>query len=88
MIDKPHIIEKPWYYGPITRNACDSLLNQFGHDGDFLIRDSETNVSSCLCNFVEKYRSVFGIFTKNMCNTCPLQGVPKLLTFWFCYDSL
>ncbi|KAH1001612.1 cytoplasmic protein NCK1 isoform X1 [Dendroctonus ponderosae] len=44
MIDKPHIIDKPWYYGPITRNACDSLLNQFGHDGDFLIRDSETNV--------------------------------------------
>ncbi|XP_060518064.1 cytoplasmic protein NCK1 isoform X2 [Cylas formicarius] len=44
MIDKPHLIDKPWYYGTITRNQCDNLLNQFGHDGDFLIRDSETNV--------------------------------------------
>lgn len=35
---------KPWYYGAITRTQCDVLLNQHGHDGDFLIRDSETNV--------------------------------------------
>lgn len=35
---------KPWYYGPISRTQCDTLLNQNGHDGDFLIRDSETNV--------------------------------------------
>lgn len=39
---------KPWYYGQISRTQCDSLLNQHGHDGDFLIRDSETNVSSLL----------------------------------------
>ncbi|CAG9863155.1 unnamed protein product [Phyllotreta striolata] len=44
MPDKPHLIDKPWYYGNITRYVCDSLLNQHGHDGDFLIRDSETNV--------------------------------------------
>lgn len=43
--DKPHLIDKPWYYGSITRYMCDNLLNQRGHDGDFLIRDSETNVS-------------------------------------------
>ena len=36
---------KLWYYGPITRAQCDDILNQRGHDGDFLIRDSETNVS-------------------------------------------
>lgn len=35
---------RPWYYGAITRTQCDALLNQHGHDGDFLIRDSETNV--------------------------------------------
>ncbi|XP_066157844.1 SH2/SH3 adapter protein dreadlocks isoform X1 [Euwallacea fornicatus] len=44
MIDKPHLIDRPWYYGCITRSVCDNLLNQYGHDGDFLIRDSETNV--------------------------------------------
>ena len=38
---------KHWYYGPITRAQCDDILNQRGHDGDFLIRDSETNVSIC-----------------------------------------
>ncbi|CAH0405046.1 unnamed protein product [Chilo suppressalis] len=35
---------RAWYYGAITRTHCDALLNQHGHDGDFLIRDSETNV--------------------------------------------
>ncbi|XP_049823008.1 cytoplasmic protein NCK1 [Aethina tumida] len=44
LMEKPHLIDKPWYYGSITRNVCDNLLNQKGHDGDFLIRDSETNV--------------------------------------------
>lgn len=45
MVDKPHLIDKPWYYGNIARYVCDNLLNQHGHDGDFLIRDSESNVS-------------------------------------------
>ena len=36
---------KEWYYGPISRSQCDTLLNSRGHDGDYLIRDSETNVS-------------------------------------------
>ncbi|XP_068621146.1 SH2/SH3 adapter protein dreadlocks [Battus philenor] len=35
---------RAWYYGAITRMHCDALLDQHGHDGDFLIRDSETNV--------------------------------------------
>uniref|UniRef100_A0A6M2DTK0 Putative adaptor protein nck/dock n=1 Tax=Xenopsylla cheopis TaxID=163159 RepID=A0A6M2DTK0_XENCH len=42
--DRPHLSGKPWYYGCITRNQCDVILNQHGHDGDFLIRDSETNM--------------------------------------------
>lgn len=37
-------IQQPWYYGQITRSECDQLLSQFGVDGDFLVRVSETNV--------------------------------------------
>lgn len=44
--DKGHFTTRDWYYGPITRAQCDDVLNQRGHDGDFLIRDSETNVSA------------------------------------------
>ncbi|XP_069698524.1 SH2/SH3 adapter protein dreadlocks isoform X2 [Periplaneta americana] len=43
-LDRPHLVGKAWYYGTITRAQCDNLLNQHGHDGDFLIRDSETNM--------------------------------------------
>ncbi|XP_039278749.1 cytoplasmic protein NCK1-like [Nilaparvata lugens] len=42
--ERPHLMGKPWYYGEITRAHCDNILNQQGHDGDFLIRDSETNM--------------------------------------------
>uniref|UniRef100_A0A1B6E2I1 Cytoplasmic protein NCK1 n=1 Tax=Clastoptera arizonana TaxID=38151 RepID=A0A1B6E2I1_9HEMI len=42
--DRPHLVGKAWYYGAITRAQCDNILNQQGHDGDFLIRDSETNM--------------------------------------------
>lgn len=43
-MDRPNLAGKTWYYGAITRNQCDTVLNGHGHDGDFLIRDSETNV--------------------------------------------
>jgi len=33
---------KTWYYGAISRGNCDQLLNDFGKDGDFLVRDSES----------------------------------------------
>ena len=35
---------KNWYYGTISRAECDALFTEKGVDGDFLIRDSETNV--------------------------------------------
>ncbi|KAM9040952.1 SH2/SH3 adapter protein dreadlocks-like, partial [Megaptera novaeangliae] len=41
--ERPILSGKSWYYGAITRNQCDTVLNSHGHDGDFLIRDSETN---------------------------------------------
>lgn len=44
-IERPNLAGKTWYYGAITRSQCDTVLNSHGHDGDFLIRDSETNVS-------------------------------------------
>ena len=37
------LASKDWYYGPIKRNECDEMLNHYGADGDFVIRDSETN---------------------------------------------
>uniref|UniRef100_A0A0A9XQY4 Cytoplasmic protein NCK1 n=1 Tax=Lygus hesperus TaxID=30085 RepID=A0A0A9XQY4_LYGHE len=43
-VDKPHLIGKEWYYGNISRAQCDTILNQSGNDGDFLVRDSETNM--------------------------------------------
>lgn len=41
-IDRPALQQKPWYFGRISRQNCDELLNTYGSDGDFLIRDSET----------------------------------------------
>lgn len=43
--EKADLISRVWYYGNISRGFCDQMLNEFGEDGDFLIRDSETNVS-------------------------------------------
>ena len=34
-----------WYFGTISRAECDVLLSEKGIDGDFMIRESETNVS-------------------------------------------
>ena len=34
-----------WYFGTISRAECDTLLSEKGMDGDFMIRESETNVS-------------------------------------------
>jgi len=41
---RPDLGGKAWYFGNITRNQCDRMLNEFAIDGDFLIRDSETNL--------------------------------------------
>eukprot|EP00090_Calanus_glacialis_P030804 TRINITY_DN5007_c0_g1_i1.p1 TRINITY_DN5007_c0_g1~~TRINITY_DN5007_c0_g1_i1.p1 ORF type:complete len:386 (-),score=79.56 TRINITY_DN5007_c0_g1_i1:1720-2877(-) len=34
---------KSWYYGPISRGECDVIMAEKGQDGDFLVRDSESN---------------------------------------------
>lgn len=56
--ERPVLSGKSWYYGAITRGQCDTVLNTHGHDGDFLIRDSETNVS-----FVISLIGLFELFT-------------------------
>ena len=33
-----------WYYGQMSRNKCDWLLQEHGIDGNFLVRDSESKV--------------------------------------------
>jgi len=38
------LASKEWYYGSIKRHDCDEMLNLYGADGDFVIRDSETNL--------------------------------------------
>ena len=42
-VGKP-FVGKDWYFGRIPRSKCDSLLNDHGREGDFIVRDSETNV--------------------------------------------
>ncbi|XP_040911563.1 SH2 domain-containing protein 1A-like [Toxotes jaculatrix] len=49
------------YYGRIGSEATERLLERFGHDGSFLLRDSETVQGAyCLCvrkaPFVHTYR--------------------------------
>ena len=39
------IKQQPWYFGHITRADCDNILTDKGQDGDFIVRESETNVS-------------------------------------------
>ncbi|KAH7966725.1 hypothetical protein HPB49_018881 [Dermacentor silvarum] len=41
---RPELHAKEWYFGSISRSQCDQVLNDHAVDGDFLIRDSETNV--------------------------------------------
>lgn len=36
---------RDWYYGNIPRHQAESVLNEKGEEGDFLIRDSESSVS-------------------------------------------
>lgn len=40
------LASKDWYYGRLSREESDNLLNDFGVNGDFLVRDSESNVST------------------------------------------
>lgn len=36
--------DRAWYYGKVSRDESDKVLSNYGVDGDYLIRDSESNV--------------------------------------------
>ena len=54
---------QPWYFGTISRAECDVLLTEKGMDGDFMIRESETNVSfinfSCVYEVAFEFHEIF-----------------------------
>ena len=39
-----HLTNKDWYVPNITRAECEQMMNQYAENGDFIIRESETNV--------------------------------------------
>merc|ERR1739844_650769 len=43
-INHEEIKSQAWYCGTISRAECDAILTEKGMDGDFMIRESETNV--------------------------------------------
>ncbi|CAG2166520.1 unnamed protein product, partial [Oppiella nova] len=43
LVAKMDVNDRMWYFGTISRGQCDHMLNEMADDGDFLIRDSETN---------------------------------------------
>ena len=56
------IKQQPWYFGHITRADCDNILTDKGQDGDFIVRESETNVSFIL---LERTYQISSIFLQN-----------------------
>lgn len=66
-IERPNLAGKSWYYGAITRNQCDTVLNSHGHDGDFLIRDSETNVSAFIHTQIHQQNSHIILTSNRYC---------------------
>lgn len=42
--EREYLKSQPWFKGQISRADCDAMLSEKGVDGDFLIRESETNV--------------------------------------------
>ena len=61
---------KQWYYGAVSRAECDNIFVERGVDGDFLIRDSETNVS------IQKISTI-------LTNLKPFSNISRLVTFLF-----
>jgi len=38
--------DRAWYHGSLTRQQCESILRDHGNDGEYLVRNSESKVSS------------------------------------------
>lgn len=48
---------EPYYYGKISRSEADSQLNERGEEGDFLLRDSESNIGEFSISLKAKERN-------------------------------
>ncbi|XP_034039157.1 SH2 domain-containing protein 1A-like [Thalassophryne amazonica] len=62
-MDREGALVQSIYYGRIGHQATERLLGRFGHEGSFLLRDSDTQQGAyCLCvrktPFVHTYRLV------------------------------
>ncbi|XP_029380733.1 SH2 domain-containing protein 1A-like isoform X2 [Echeneis naucrates] len=62
-MEQGKILVQSFYFGRIGSEVTERLLERFGHDGSFLLRDSETVQGAyCLCvrktPFVHTYRLI------------------------------
>ncbi|XP_053186393.1 SH2 domain-containing protein 1A-like [Scomber japonicus] len=62
-MEREGMLVQSYYYGRIGSEATERLLERYGHDGSFLLRDSNTVQGAyCLCvrkaPFVHTYRLV------------------------------
>lgn len=49
-MEREGMLVRSIYYGGIGSEATERLLERFGHDGSFMLRDSETVQGAyCLC---------------------------------------
>ncbi|ELV09409.1 Cytoplasmic protein NCK1 [Tupaia chinensis] len=68
----------PWYYGKVTRHQAEMALNERGHEGDFLIRDSESSETM--------FRITLSLQTQTV--TMVLEEIWTNLIKWFFYISI
>ncbi|KAI6243942.1 hypothetical protein M3Y99_00061600 [Aphelenchoides fujianensis] len=73
--------QQPWYFGPLSREQSDAELNARGLEGDFLVRDSESNVRSFPFYFV-LYCPAFSRATTSI----SLKGNIRNKHFWIQVD--
>ena len=53
-VNTDEIKSQPWYFGTISRAECDAILTEKGMDGDYMIRESETNVCIYILGMIFK----------------------------------
>uniref|UniRef100_A0A3B4WMX8 SH2 domain-containing protein n=1 Tax=Seriola lalandi dorsalis TaxID=1841481 RepID=A0A3B4WMX8_SERLL len=75
------------YYGRIGSEATERLLERFGHDGSFLLRDSETMQGAyCLC--VREHQKGHSLWCQDTPPHRPTgQSTATVLQLWRRYDT-
>ena len=56
-VNTDEIKSQPWYFGTISRAECDAILTEKGMDGDYMIRESETNVCTYILGMIFKKKN-------------------------------